>query len=97
MIDPTFEEMYISNNLLTVTFLPCGRQQYLEKSLCFRTAQSASQLQPVEQKLPSMSLLDLAQAVDLAKKQSLRAIQKLKVELSRLDSDEKASFYDLEF
>ena len=43
VLDPTFEEMFISNNLLAVTFFASGAQQ-IEKSLCFRTAQAASQV-----------------------------------------------------
>lgn len=46
--DPTYEEMHISNNLLTITTLPDGRQ-LVEKTLAVRTyAGGSSQVQPLE-------------------------------------------------
>ena len=46
--DPTYEEMHISNNLLTITTMPDGRQE-VEKTLAMRTyAGGSSQVQPLE-------------------------------------------------
>lgn len=46
--DPTYEEMHISNNLLTITTLPDGKQ-LVEKTLAVRTyAGGSSQVQPLE-------------------------------------------------
>jgi exosome complex RNA-binding protein Rrp42 (RNase PH superfamily) len=46
--DPTYEEMHISNNLLTITTLPDGKQ-FLDKSLAVRTyAGTTSTVQPLE-------------------------------------------------
>ena len=48
VIDPTFEEMHISNNLLTITTLPDGKQM-IDKTLAVRTyAGGTSAVQPLE-------------------------------------------------
>lgn len=49
VIDPTFEEMLISNNLLTITCLSNGKQ-FVEKTLGLRTFASGSSpsIQPLE-------------------------------------------------
>ena len=41
VLDPTYEEMLISNNLLTVTIYPDG-SHHLEKSLAMRTFATTS-------------------------------------------------------
>jgi len=71
-VDPTFQEMFISNNHLVITLFPSGKQ-LVEKSLCFRT--QASQVQPLEQKPQAMSLLDVASGVMLARKPALQAFK----------------------
>jgi len=48
VIDPTYEEMLISNNLLTLTVYPSGKH-HLEKSLALRTfSTGSSSIQPLE-------------------------------------------------
>ena len=71
ILDPSYDELHISNNLLTVTCLSTGKQ-LLDKSLAFRTPSGGtSSVEPLELKPHSMTLLDLAQAVNLAKTASV--------------------------
>lgn len=46
--DPTYEEMHISNNLVTITTMPDGKQ-IVDKTLAVRTyAGGNSSVQPLE-------------------------------------------------
>ena len=75
VIDPTYEEMLISNNLLSVTFFPNGTHS-LEKSLALRTyATGSSTISSLEQKPPTLSLVQIGEAVALARKSALKCFK----------------------
>jgi len=76
VIDPTYEEMLISNNLLTFTIYPDGTH-HLEKSLALRTFSTTSShnIVPLEQKPHLLSLLQVAEATNMAKKSAAKAFK----------------------
>lgn len=85
VVDPTYEEMLISNNLLTITCLPNG-SHHLDKSLSLRTYASQNHnMQPIELKPHTLSLLQLAEGIDTGKKVCLRAIKEWRAASSQKD------------
>ncbi len=57
--------MFVSNNLLSITIFADGKT-LVDKTLAIRTF--TGQMQPLEHNSSTMSLLDIAKALDLAKK-----------------------------
>ncbi len=76
VIDPCYEEMLISNNLLTFTLYPDGTH-HLEKSLALRTfaTTSSHNIVPLEHKPHTLSLLQVAEATQMAKKSASKAFK----------------------
>jgi len=70
--------MLISNNLLTFTLYPDGTH-HLEKSLALRTFSTTSShyIIPLEQKPHLLSLLQVAEATNMAKKSAAKAFKEL--------------------
>jgi hypothetical protein len=68
--------MLISNNLLTFTLYPDGTH-HLEKSLALRTFSTTSShnIVPLEQKPHLLSLLQVAEATNMAKKSAAKAFK----------------------